>query len=548
MSDPPAFNLWHEPWITVERLSSQLDTLSLHDVLQQATEIHALYETSPLIVAAIHRLLVAILQDIYQPQRTPDLVAIWRNRAFHPDKIATFGNRYADRFDLFSEDAPFLQTADLSRQPTKADKAKPVGYLIQEQTVGTAVTHYNHAYDSDQTFCSHCAAKGLLLIPPFASSGGAGIKPSINGVPPIYVLPGGYTLFVSLTASLTTTRYQPTPSQAVRDVAWWQRSLPVTIDKSHEIRRVGYLHSLLFPARRVRLHPRRFSQPCTRCGQQTTWAVNTMVYQMGESRAKTAPFWRDPFAAYRIPKKAKKAPLPVRPVLNRALWREFAALFLPDKIDETSGLKATRPAIIDQLNEIWTEDKTILPFNKIPLRTIGLRTDMKMKIFEWEEAGFIVPPRLLGDADMAQYIQINVEFAIRSDSTLKSTFNQYFGGGGKAGRYAALKQQMSHTYWQRLGEEFQIHILKYSTGANPETLKHEWLDTVLRTARYTFEQTVLALPATGDLPVPPRVKRYKTLNRNQIKMIRLREDAMDDCAKFLYGYRKKHHPRPKEVT
>ena len=173
---------------------------------------------------------------------------------------------------------------------------------------------------------------------------------------------------------------------------------------------------------------------------------------------------------------------------------------------------------------------------------------MKMKIFEWEEAGFIVPPRLLSDADTAQYIQINIDFARQSEGTLKSTFNQYFGGGGKSERYAALKQQMSYTYWQQLGEEFQAHILKYTAEANPETLKHEWLDTVLRTARAVFKQTVLALPTTGDLPVP-NVKRYSNLKRTDIKMIRLREDAMDDCAKFLYGYRKKNHPRPeKEVT
>lgn len=544
MRESPTFNLWSEPWLTVERPLPTLSTLSLQEVLTQAHDIHALYEPSPLVVVAVHRLLVAILQDIYQPQQPLDLVAIWQNGRFHPEKIAEFGTRYADRFDLFSADAPFLQTSDLGLQPAKEDKAKPVAYLLQEQSAGTAVTHYNHAYDKSQIFCAPCAAKGLLLTPPFASSGGRGFPPSINGVPPIYVFPGGDTLFDSLTASLTTPAFQPEPSKSVQDEAWWQRPLPVTIGKSDELRRVGYLHSLLFPARRVRLHPQQLTQPCTRCGEQMDWGVSTMVYEMGESRPKTAPFWRDPFAAYRIPKKAKENPLPIRPVTNRVLWREFDGLFLADKPDEKSGLKGTRPAILDQLAEVWRDNRAVLPFKEIPLRAIGLRTDMKMKIFEWDEAGFVVPPRLLIDADAAFDIKRSIDFAVRSEGTLKSTFNQYFGGGGKSERYAALKKQMSHQYWQALGEEFQQYILQFSANADSEALFHQWLDTVLRTGRQIFQDTVLSLPATGETAVPAKVKRYKNLNRSDIKMIRLREDAMDDCARFLYGYRKKNYPKP----
>lgn len=546
MKEPPTFNLWHEAWIMAERPSGELVTLSLHDVLQQAAELHSLFEPSPLVVAAIQRLLVAILQDIYQPQRPADLVAIWRNNHFHPNKLTQFGHDHADRFDLFSAEAPFLQTADLNRTPAKSDKAKPVGYLLQEQTAGTAVTHYNHAYDKSQTFCSHCAAKGLLLIPPFASSGGAGIKPSINGVPPIYVFPGGKTLFESLTASLTTPNFQPADEEE-EDVVWWKRPLPTFVGKKDEVLDMGYLYSLLFPARRVRLHPQRLRQPCTRCGTQTAWGVTTMVFEMGESRDAGLTFWwRDPFAAYRKPKKENEPPLPIRPVTNRALWREYNGLFLPKQADE-NNLRAFRPTVIQQLETVHRYDGNILPPEVFYFRTIGLRTDMKMKIFEWEEAGFTVPPRLLSDENAAQYIERNIEFAMRSEGTLKNTFNLYFGGGGKSERYAALKRQMSQTYWQQLGEAFQEHVSQYTDDADAETLHHQWLDTVLQTARTIFTQTVLSLPATGDSPLPTKVKRYKNLKRGDIKMIRLREDAIDDCAKFLYGYRKKHYPKPQEV-
>jgi CRISPR system Cascade subunit CasA len=527
MNISPSFNLWSEPWINVERPDGVLTTFSLVQTLQEAHTIHNLYEPSPLVVAGIHRLLVAILQDIYCPRRTADLLAIWRAGRFADTQIASFGEQYGTRFDLFDENTPFLQTADLPLQPAKGENAKPVGYLLQELPAGTAVTHYNHLYDAEQIFCTACAAKGLLLIPPFASSGGSGIRPSINGVPPIYVLPGGKTLFDSLTASLTAPKHQP--GQAAHDRAWWQRPLPVIIDKKAEVRQAGYLHSLTFPARRVRLHPISPIVPCTRCGVQTPWGVKSMIYEMGESRPKEAPFWRDPFAAYRPSKKEGEQPLPVRPVEGRALWREFAALFLPDKGDETSGLKGLRPAILEQLDDIWRADRTVLPYDDIPLRTIGLRTDMKMKIFEWEESGFAVPPRLLTDPDSAKQIKDGLEFARQCDYKIRGVFSSHFGGRGKSDRYAALKQQMSQHYWRQLGQQFREHVQQYQRETPAALLFHQWLDQVLVTALRIFQETAESLPNDGPT-------------------LRKRQEAINDSRKFLYGFRKKNYPKPEEAT
>lgn len=522
---PPTFNLWSEPWLPVERPSGQLHTLSIKQTLLDAHNIHALYDPSPLVGVGIHRLLVAILQTIYAPQQTPDLLQIWRDGQFDPQKVAAFGAQYADRFDLFAADAPFYQTADLPLQPAKGDNAKPVGYLLEEQPAGTAVTHYTHSYDAGQVFCSQCAAKGLLVMPAFASSGGAGIKPSINGVPPIYVLPGGETLFHSLTASLTVPDYQPGVKSD--EGVWWQRSFPTIVEKKGEVRRVGYLHSLTFPARRIRLHPIPMNQACSRCGQQTTWGVKTMVYEMGEDRTLST-WWRDPFAAYRKPDKPEVNPLPIRPVEGRALWREFRGLFLPHR-ENDEGLKAFRPSIVTQIEEVWHSDKTAMPFTDIPLRVIGLRTDMKMKIFEWEESGFLVPPHLLTDFKTAEAIQAGIDFAVAADGIIKKSFRLHFGGGGKVERYATLKKQMSQQYWQRLGQRFQSQLPAYTAAADLDALFHRWLDTVLQEAQDVFWETAESLP--GDGPT-----------------LRKRQEAISHCRKMLYGYRKKNHPKPEEVS
>lgn len=529
-STSPTFNLWSESWISVEQPSGDIHTVSITEILTDAHLIRAIYDPSPLVVVGIHRLLVAILQTIYSPKNPLHLLEIWRDEKFIPEKINDFGAQYVDRFDLFSEDAPFYQTSDISLELDKENKSKPVGYLFQEQPAGTAVTHYNHNYDVN--LCSHCVAKGLLVMPAFASSGGAGIKPSINGVPPIYVLPGGETLFQSLVASLTTPAYHPPKFESNMNVdkgAWWQRSSPIVVEKSKEVRGVSYLYSLTFPARRIRLHPTTLDEPCSRCGEQPKWGVQKMVYQMGESRSKTASFWRDPFAAYQIPKSEGVDPLPIRPVAGRASWLEFRGLFLPHKEDD-NGLKARRPSVISQIEEVWQNDKKILPYKKIPLRVIALRTDMKAKIFEWEEAGYQIPPHLLNNLAIADDIQKGIDFAKHTDNDMKRTFHHYFGGGGKkSSRYKTLKNQMSKNYWQRLGHKFSTHLLDYTPNADEKSLFHDWLDMTIQETLSIFEETVNSLPNDGI-----------TLHK--------RQEAINDCRKKLFTYRKKNYPRPKDAS
>lgn len=503
----------------VERPDGSLDELSIIQTLMEAPAIRALYEPSPLDIVAVHRLLVAILQAAFRPQGVADLAAIWRSGRFATAALHTFAETYAHRFDLFAEDVPFMQSADLPLYPAKGDKVKPVGYLLPEQPAGTAVTHYNHAYDDQQQFCSCCAAKGLLAIPAFASSGGAGIKPSINGVPPIYVLPGGETLFDSLAASLTMPQFEPSTANRDSDLPWWEH--PPIVAKKGIVKKVGYLHSLTFPARRVRLHPLASQQPCTRCGQTGRWHVATMVYEMGESRPKDAAWWRDPFAAYRSPKNDQDAqqPTPVRPLEGRAVWREFSSLFLPTNTDY-------RPAILNQLEEIEPE----LPNTDeaaFPVRVIGLRTDMKMKIFEWQESGFALPPRVLSDVDSAKTIEASIEFAIKCNDIIRGIFRIYFGGGGKDSRLKTVNAQMSQRYWQQLGHTFHSHIQHYTPQADTSALLQTWVQTVIDQAQTLFEETVETLPDDGA-----------TLRR--------RIEAINHCRAKLWSHRNKTHPQEKQ--
>jgi CRISPR system Cascade subunit CasA len=478
----PSFNLWTEPWITVEQIDGELADVSLEMALSQAHEYRTLYDPSPLVIVGIHRLLTAIVQDIFDPQQEEDLVDIWDAGQFAGTRVSDFGAQYADRFDLFSADAPFMQSADLALESGKG--AKTITYLMPQMPAGSAVTHYHHGEAEEQIFCSVCAARGLLTIPPFASSGGAGIKPSINGVPPIYVIPGGDTLFESLAASLILPDYQPEAASQEEDRVWWKRE-PI-VERKAIVQAVGYLHSLTFPARRVRLHPEPLSETCTRCARVHTWGVRKMTYKMGESRPKKAMDWRDPFAAYVI---GKKGLIPIRPQESKALWREFAALFLPMRKEGSDEQKTLPARVLYQRGELGIGPT----YDLLPFRCIGMRTDMRMKVFEWIDAGFDVPTSLIHDFEGSDEVRQGLDFAADCAGIIKYTFLKTFGGDGKTKHYETLRRRMTDAYWSALAEPFREFVFQVSDPADREAARIAWIKRVIAEGNRAFKESSEAL-------------------------------------------------------
>lgn len=479
----PHFNLWTDPWITLERPDGSNERLGLADTLRRAQEFTAIYDPSPLVIAGIHRLLTVIAQDICRPQRPPDLKKLWHTEGFPADKIVAFGVQYAHRFDLFSENAPFFQSADLPLHPSKAEqsKLKSVSQLTVETSRSTALQHYRHGREMEEQFCPICAARGLVTIPMFITSGGRGLKTSVNGEPPLYVLPGGATLYQSLTASVLLPDYQPAV-RAQNDTPWWKHT-PVVV--AGDVEDIGYLHSLTFPARRVRLIPELPTGSCTRCGENSQWAIRAMFFEAGECRsnkAKATQFWQDPFVAYR--QSGEKKPFPIRPQAGKALWREFVGLL----VSQPAGNKtALRPRVLDQIADLDLASD----WPTYPVRCIGPRTRMgQPKIFEWIDTGFTVPPTVLSDTDVAYHIDQALKFASDCEQGLLAVFRQYFGGKSKkAERNEHLKRQMGENYWTALAEPFRLYVLVLDAAGTPPARAPEtgrWADTVVTAALQAF--------------------------------------------------------------
>jgi len=504
-----SFNLWREPWITLERDDGTLVELGLADTITQAHRVSAIYDPSPVVVVGIHRLLSAILQAMYDPQRPQDLLRIQEASAFSREHIDEFGHLYANRFDLFSHSEPFLQSADLPLEPDKGT-AKPISQLLVETSRSTALEHYRHGRDADEAFCPACAAHGLVTVPAFTSSGGRGLRPSINGVPPIYVIPAGCSLKESLARSLVLPRFQPPTRNRNADAPPWTRT---PIVREEEVVEVGYLESLTFPARRIRLHPQNRNTKCSRCGRHTTIAVITMVSTMGRWRSKSVEPWQDPFVAYN----AGKSFVPLRPQAGKALWRDFATLFLVSG----TGVKQerrVRPLVLDQLAEL-VPDASSLAF-----RCVGVRTDMKAKVFEWFDAGFAVPTPLLSDNDAALHMVSCMQHATGCASALLSVFQKSFNRSSTGGeRYAQIKAMIRTEFWRRLALSFNDLVLEMSQvqpGPARLPLLTKWADAVEQAGLAVM---IEAVQATGDSGVTLRKRvQAEAAGRTALRTRRLK--------------------------
>jgi CRISPR system Cascade subunit CasA len=524
--DPPlTFNLWDDPWIPLKTRDNQDVRLGIAETLKAAHTLQSITAPSPLEIVGIHRLLVAVLQAAFAPQEFEDLSSIVQSPGFTEKVIDSFGSTYSARFDLFSPDQPFLQSADLPIQPEKASAAKTVSYLFAEYPSGTAIVHYHHTYDDRHYICPACAARALTVIPAFATSGGAGIKPSINGVPPIYVLPSGETLFESLAYSLILPNFQPSARSQSVDLAWWDR--PPLVEKSSERIEVGYLHSLLFPARRVRLHPVRGNRSCTRCGEYSSIGVETMIFEMGESRPKASPFWQDPFAGYSV--KGEKEPVPVRPTQGKATWREYGSLFLksPGQSGDGKARFTMRPRVLDQFDALLSSMDIDAPL--LSFRCIGMRTDMKAKVFEWIDTGFSVPLALLHSSDAGIDVDEALDFAGRAVGSLVGVFQEVLNRSKNGNRYVHLKNGLRDQLWNAYADPFRNFTLALAAiqtlSPNEQrdaskNLRFQWFDAVVEIGLRVFREIIEQLGDDGH-------------------SLRLRYQGLEEAHHRLYGQRKK---------
>ena len=144
------YDLRTQPWIPCMRNDGAVVTLGLQTALAEAHTLRELGGESPLVTAALYRLLLAVLHRVYDGPADPDAWgAIWDARQFDAARLDAYFDRWGERFDLFHPERPFYQAADERVKP------KSLSDFIFHAASGNNATLFDH----------HTDEGGLVLMP-----------------------------------------------------------------------------------------------------------------------------------------------------------------------------------------------------------------------------------------------------------------------------------------------------------------------------------------------------------------------------------------------
>jgi CRISPR system Cascade subunit CasA len=301
------FNLIDAPWIPCLCSDGQAVELGLRDTLVQAHELRELAGESPLVTAALYRLLLAVLHRVFGPEDYDTWCHLWRAGCWNAAWLDAYLGQWCHRFNLFDPERPFYQASD--------DRAKPksLNSLVLDMAFGNKATLFDHHTDAEGIALTPAeAARAVVAAQSFGLAGLSGLPQKFtDGVCArgVHFFVQGKTLFETLMLNML--RY-PTDEDVMPhhtdDCPAWEMDAP-----SERSLPRGYLDYLTWQNRHVLLLPE--VTPAGVVIRQMTMAPGLRL----DSQVL------DPMKHYRIDK--KRGPLPRRFNESRALWRDSAALF-----------------------------------------------------------------------------------------------------------------------------------------------------------------------------------------------------------------------------
>ena len=305
----PTFDLLQSPWIPCIQNDGTFVELGLRDALVRAHELRELSGESPLVTAALYRLLLAVLHRALQgPADADEWADLWNAGRWDAAQLDAYLERWQHRFDLFHPERPFYQA------PDERVKPKSVTSLILDIASGNNRTLFDHHTDSDGISLTPAqAARMLVTAQNFGLSGRC--APGLpnftygSGVKGVLFFVQGDTLFETLALNLL-----PYPDDTIlihhpEDRPAWEMDDPFTPDRT---RPHGYLDYLTWQNRRILLLPEETGSGIVI--RQMTMAPGLILDKVLDPAKHYSQNAKLGFQALRL----KEA---------RALWRDSAALF-----------------------------------------------------------------------------------------------------------------------------------------------------------------------------------------------------------------------------
>lgn len=484
------FNLTIEPWIPVRSSDGKLKLVNLQTVLVEAHLFERIEDPSPLVVAAIHRFLLAVLHRALEGPRDGAEAIEWLKQGrFSSKQIDSYLNSWRHQFDLFNPDRPFYQVADLTLEISR----KPWTFLLPERSWGNKPLLFDHTRHDEPPHADPAeAARALLAHQTFVLGGllrilGVTSAPDAPAARAALVVPLGETLFETLTLNL---EEYPRHLRAT-DLAIWERD-PLTVVQLRK-RPSG---SFLGPAQRytwlsrgVHLVP---EQHDGRIG------VRWMAYGPGVTHSEGSVFDPDPMSAYRRSKQSGYFPLRFRE--GRGFWRDFLAL-LPHRSGEEEHVA---PRVLEQAQQrYWRlhgDDRLIA------VMVLGQASD-QAKVLLWRSEVFPLRKTVHNSNEARDLIRWCLSQAEESGNALavvgrhlaRDLVARSANGPDpeEVSRLANTFPLLSQ-FWSALEAAFPMLLVSLVSGYDDAQVRASWLERLIAAARKAWNGTLQSIGTSAQ--------------------------------------------------
>lgn len=472
-----SFNLIDVPWIPCVDQAGQIRHLGIRELLANAHELRALEHQNPLTEAALFRVLLAIVHRMVDgPKDQKEWIDLYKPGKLPVERIDAYLQKWHHRFDLFSEDEPFYQTAGLAiTDDIGTHLPVSISNLTLEMASGNNRTIFDHTTDETPViFPPSAAAQALITIQMYALGGLYRKQTNYFGermrcenaalVDGIFTVLAGSSLFETIMLNLLIYNdNEPMPGGSV-DKPVWERSDRGGDDKATP---KGYLDYLTCKCRHLLLIPEQ--------GGDGTF-VQRIHFAQGEifSGISNPAF---------ITKKNRDGDL-YHPRLDseRLVWRDSFALFAFEQQTDQ------RPKAFRQAQMM---KQVISSANRYTCHTIGMAKDPKQPIvYCWRKESLRIPITLLSEKALVAYLQKAIDFSEKAGVVLNDSVRRYIRESLPLNakqdeiRDKSKATGATRLYWDRLEGHFQTYLLDIENG---DAALETWESNVKRAARESYE-------------------------------------------------------------
>lgn len=458
------YNLIDEKWIPVRFPDGTRDELGIRDTLLRSREIAAIEAPSPLVVAALHRFLLAVLYRALEGPTDIDRAKELFRTGLPGERIVAYLEKWRNRFWLFDEKYPFGQNPNVPK-----DEIEPWTKLTAEYNATSNKVLFDHTDTKNPGAREpkECA-RWLLSTMTFSISGGRGYYPSPSPNA-MMCIPLGRNLHETLCYNLV-----PYQNRDVMrgDSALWERepkTLPLGTPKQAAF---GYADLYAWQSRMILLE------------ELPSGDVMAMRFVAGQGfdNSSNNP---DPMQPYRTEK--TKGKLPVQFRNDRGTWRDFDSL-LPDDAD-------LAPLTILNALRLSGKKADLLPKSVLVL---GLRYEPpNANVDIWRMERFVLPEALVGDRFIrteirqlltdAEETQKSLWFACRSFARDILCRGDREPAGKDISRFVD-QMPVNSWYWSTLESRFHEILREYTLDRDSEDIRCQWLKSVRDTLMAAWHQ------------------------------------------------------------